>query len=192
MRGGSWGGFWGQGRQRATARQLAWAARLDPALYLLCWAPRADQKPSPVRGRRAQACTRSGPSPATRLRPLAALAGIPTPPAYPHKRCRGTAGPPAHSPPPPLDAAHPQPMLQARCCLTSTAGDYLSRQGVAVSLVNARLRQGALSASPPPPIQLEQAQAVSPCVGGWLVMVVRRPGQRVVLAAAHLPAPASA
>lgn len=83
-------------------------------------------------------------------------------------------------------------MLQARCCLTSTAGDYLSRQGVAVSLVNARLRQGALSASPPPPIQLEQAQAVSPCVGGWLVMVVRRPGQRVVLAAAHLPAPASA
>lgn len=51
-------------------------------------------------------------------------------------------------------------MLQPRCCLTSTAGDYLSRQGVAVSLVNARLRQGALSA-PPPPIQLEQAQAVS-------------------------------
>ncbi|PRW34065.1 transcription termination factor [Chlorella sorokiniana] len=50
-------------------------------------------------------------------------------------------------------------MLQPRCCLTSTAGDYLSRQGVAVSLVNARLRQGALTA-PPPPIQLEQAQAV--------------------------------
>lgn len=44
----------------------------------------------------------------------------------------------------------------ARCCLTSPAGEYLSRQGVAVSLVNQRLRQGAA----PPPIHLEQAQAV--------------------------------
>lgn len=64
-----------------------------------------------------------------------------------HRRLRRSASPAAAL------------MLQPRCCLTTTAGDYLSRQGVAVSLVNARLRQGALSA-PPPPVQLEQAQAV--------------------------------
>jgi hypothetical protein len=41
--------------------------------------------------------------------------------------------------------------------LTSKAGAFLSSQGVAVSLVNHRLR---LAASPPPPIHLDQAQAV--------------------------------
>jgi hypothetical protein len=44
-----------------------------------------------------------------------------------------------------------------RCCLTSPAGDYLSRQGVAVSLVNHRLRRAAC---PPPAVHLDQAQAV--------------------------------
>ncbi|KAI3434864.1 hypothetical protein D9Q98_002918 [Chlorella vulgaris] len=44
-----------------------------------------------------------------------------------------------------------------RCCLTSKAGAFLSSQGVAVSLVNHRLR---LAVSPPPPIHLDQAQAV--------------------------------
>lgn len=44
-----------------------------------------------------------------------------------------------------------------RCCLTSPANDYLTRQGVAVSLVNHRLRQAVC---PPPAVHLDQAQAV--------------------------------
>jgi hypothetical protein len=53
-----------------------------------------------------------------------------------------------------------------RCCLSTPAGDYLSRQGVAVSLVKLRLQQSAGSQGAPagtggaPAVQLEQAQAV--------------------------------
>ncbi len=58
------------------------------------------------------------------------------------------------------------PLLRAlpppRPCLASPAGDFLSRQGVAVSLVNQRLRHSALgsASSAPPPVELTQAQAV--------------------------------
>ncbi|KAL4425405.1 hypothetical protein ABPG75_009421 [Micractinium tetrahymenae] len=58
------------------------------------------------------------------------------------------------------------PLLRAlpppRPCLASPAGDFLSRQGVAVSLVNQRLRHSALGSGcvAPPPVELAQAQAV--------------------------------
>lgn len=56
----------------------------------------------------------------------------------------------------------PLPLRQPlRACLTSPAGEYLSRQGVAISLVNQRLRHSALArGASPPPVSVDQAQAV--------------------------------
>lgn len=63
-------------------------------------------------------------------------------------------------------AAAAAPLLRSlpppRPCLASPAGDFLSRQGVAVSLVNHRLRHSAVGGScvAPPLVELSQAQAV--------------------------------
>lgn len=63
-------------------------------------------------------------------------------------------------------AAAAAPLLRSlpppRPCLASPAGDFLSRQGVAVSLVNHRLRHSAVGGPcvAPPLVELSQAQAV--------------------------------